>query len=308
MKPSLKVNIGKISLPNPVMVASGTFGYGLEAEGIIDIKKIGAIITKGISLKPRKGNPPPRIIEVYGGILNSIGLQNIGVEAFVKEKLPELKKAGVRVVVNIFGDTVDEYRELARILDKEEGITALEVNISCPNRKEWGKIFAHDPKLTGEVVNAVRGATSLPVIVKLSPNVTDIGEIALSAESNGADAISAINTVIGMVIDIEQKRPILKNITGGFSGPAIKPIAMRCVWEVIKRVKIPVIGIGGIMNARDALEFLMIGARAIQVGTATFVNPDSAIGIIRGIQDYLSEKKISTVEEIIGVINLGNNT
>ncbi len=304
MKPSLKVNIGKISLPNPVMVASGTFGYGLEAEGFINIKKIGAVITKGISLKPRRGNPPPRIVEVYGGILNSIGLQNVGVEAFVMDKLPELRRAGARVIVNIFGDTTDEYREVARILDKEEGITALEVNISCPNRKEWGRIFAHDPKLTGEVVNAVRGATSLPIIVKLSPNVTDIGEIALSAESNGADAISAINTVIGMAVDVERKKPVLKNITGGFSGPAIKPIALRCVYEITKRVKIPVIGVGGIMNARDAIEFIMLGARAVQIGTATFVNPDSAIDIIEGIERYLKEKKIDSVERIINTLKV----
>lgn len=302
MRPSLKVNIGKFSLPNPVMVASGTFGYGLELKGIIDIKEIGAIVTKGISLRPRKGNPPPRIVEVYGGILNSIGLQNVGVEAFIKEKLPKLRRSGARVIVNIFGDTPEEYREVARILNKEEGITALEVNISCPNRKEWGRIFAHDPKLTGEVVNAVKGATSLPVIVKLSPNVTDIGEIALAAESNGADAISAINTVIGMAVDIEQRRPVLKNITGGLSGPTIKPIALRCVWEIIRRVKIPVIGIGGIMNAEDAIEFLLVGARAIQVGTATFVKPTSAIEIIDGIKKYLQEKKIDSIEKIIHTI------
>ncbi len=305
MKPSLKVNIGKISLPNPVMVASGTFGYGLEAKNLVDIKKIGAIVTKGISLKPRRGNPPPRIVEVYGGILNSIGLQNIGVEAFVRDKLPELRRAGARVIVNIFGDTPEEYREVARILDKERGITALEVNISCPNRKEWGRIFAHDPKLTGEVVNAVKGATSLPVIVKLSPNVTDIGEIALAAEVNGADAISAINTVIGMAIDVEERRPVLQNITGGLSGPAIKPIALRCVYEVIKKVKIPVIGTGGIMNARDALEFLLLGARAVQVGTATFINPSSAIDIIDGIQRYLKEKKIDSLEKIIKTLRIG---
>ncbi len=305
MKPSLKVNIGKISLPNPVMVASGTFGYGLEAKNLVDIKKIGAIVTKGISLKPRRGNPPPRIVEVYGGILNSIGLQNIGVEAFVRDKLPELRRAGARVIVNIFGDTPEEYREVARILDKERGITALEVNISCPNRKEWGRIFAHDPKLTGEEENAVKGATSLPVIVKLSPNVTDIGEIALAAEVNGADAISAINTVIGMAIDVEERRPVLQNITGGLSGPAIKPIALRCVYEVIRRVKIPVIGTGGIMNARDALEFLLLGARAVQVGTATFINPSSAIDIIDGIQRYLKEKKIDSLEKIIKTLRIG---
>lgn len=302
MKPSLTVNIGKISLPNPVMVASGTFGYGLEVKGIIDIKKIGAIVTKGISLKPRKGNPPPRIVEVYGGILNSVGLQNVGVETFIKEKLPQLKRAGVRVIVNIFGDTPEEYKEVARILDREEGIAALEVNISCPNRKEWGKIFAHDPKLTVEVVNAVKGATSLPVIVKLSPNVTDIGEIALAAESNGADAISAINTVKGMAVDIERRMPVLKNITGGLSGPAIKPVALRMVYEIVKRVKIPVIGIGGIINYRDALEFFIIGARAIQVGTATLVHPCSAIEIIEGIENYLKEKKIDSLEKVINTV------
>lgn len=305
MKPSLKVNIGKITLPNPVMVASGTFGYGIEMEKNIDIKKIGAIVTKGISLKPRKGNPPPRIVEVYGGILNSIGLQNIGVEAFVKEKLPLLRKAGVRVVVNIFGDTPEEYGEVARILDREEGVTALEVNISCPNRKEWGKIFAHDPRLAKDVVERVRRSTSLPIIVKLSPNVTDVSEIARAVESAGADAISAINTVIGTAVDIRRRRFILRNVTGGFSGPAIKPIALRIVWEILKSVKIPVIGIGGIMNTEDALEFLMLGARAVQIGTATFINPQTSIEIIEGIREYLVSRKIDSVGKIIGVIKTG---
>lgn len=305
MKPSLKVNIGKITLPNPVMVASGTFGYGIEMEENIDIKKIGAIVTKGISLKPRKGNPPPRIVEVYGGILNSIGLQNIGVEAFVKEKLPLLRKAGVRVVVNIFGDTPEEYGEVARILDREEGVTALEVNISCPNRKEWGKIFAHDPRLAKDVVERVRRSTSLPIIVKLSPNVTDVSEIARAVESAGADAISAINTVIGTAVDIRRRRFILRNVTGGFSGPAIKPIALRIVWEILKSVKIPVIGIGGIMNTEDALEFLMLGARAVQIGTATFINPQTSIEIIEGIREYLVSRKIDSVGKIIGVIKTG---
>lgn len=302
MTPSLTVSIGKFSLPNPVMVASGTFGYGLEAKSNVDIKKIGAIITKGLSLRPRKGNPPPRIIEVYGGILNSIGLQNIGVEAFVKVKLPELNKSGARVIVNIFGDTPEEYGEVAGILDRENGITALEVNISCPNRKEWGKIFGHDPKLAGKVVDKVKRSTSLPVIVKLSPNVSDIGEIARACELNGADAISAINTVIGIALDIERRKPIFKNITAGFSGPAIKPIALRCVWEVKKSVKIPVIGIGGIMNARDAIEFLVLGASAIQIGTANFINPNAAIDIVVGIKNYLRDKKIKSVTEIINTL------
>jgi len=302
MKTSLIVNIGKIQIPNPVIMASGTFGYGLECEGIIDIKKLGAIVTKGISLKPRRGNPPPRIVEVFGGILNSIGLQNVGVERFVREKLPALKKSGARVIVNIFGDSVEEYQEVARALDGEDGILALEVNISCPNRKEWGRIFAHDGKLAGEVVEAVKKATRLPVIVKLSPNVTDIKEIARSVESAGADAISAINTVIGMAVDIEKRAPVLKNVTGGFSGPAIKPIALRCVWEIVKSVRIPVIGIGGIMSARDAIEFMLVGAKAIQVGTATFVNPDTAIEIIKGIEDYLKKNKIDSVEKIIGTL------
>lgn len=305
---NLKVNIGRFSLPNPVMVASGTFGYGLELKDNIDIKKIGAIVTKGISLKPRRGNPPPRIVEVFGGILNSIGLQNVGVEAFLRDKLPELKKSGARVIVNIFGDTVEEFKEVASILDKEDGITAIEVNISCPNRKEWGKIFAHDPNLTAKVVGAVRGATTLPVIVKLSPNVTDISEIALAAQTNGADAISAINTVIGMALDLERREPIFKNGTAGFSGPAIKPIALRCVWEILKKVRIPVIGIGGIMDTKDALEFLMLGAKAVQVGTATFINPKTAVEIIDGIALYLREKRMSSVEDFIGSVRCHTNS
>ncbi|HEY4716341.1 MAG TPA: dihydroorotate dehydrogenase [bacterium] len=303
MRVSLSVNIGRFTLPNPVMVASGTFGYGTELTGFLNTKKIGAIVTKSISLHPKKGNSPPRIVETPSGMLNAIGLQNVGIENFIKDKLPLLKKSGANIIVSIFGDSPEEYGEAARRLEMAGGIIAIEVNISCPNRKKWNKIFAADPVLTSEVVKTVRDATSLPVIVKLSPNVTDIAEIALAAESSGADAISAVNTFIGMAVNIETRRAELGAVTGGLSGPAIKPLALRMVWEISKKVKIPVIGIGGIMNARDALEFLMVGAKAIQIGTATFVNPDSAMEIISGIEAFLKAKKIDSVEKIINTFN-----
>jgi len=296
---NLQVNIGKIILKNPVMTASGTFGYAGEFEQLIDLNRLGGIIVKGLSLKPAKGNPPPRIVETSCGMLNAIGLENIGIEAFIKEKLPFLKRYSTPVFVNIYGKSIEEYAELAERIDNVEGISGVEVNISCPNVKTGGIAFGVKPESVREVVRAVREKTNKHVMVKLSPNVTDIKEIAMSAEDSGADSLSLINTITGMAIDIETMRPKLANITGGLSGPAIKPVALRMVWQVAQSVKIPVIGIGGIMTANDALEFLIAGATAIQVGTANFVNPRATVEIIEGIEAYLKKKNLSNVTEII---------
>lgn len=299
----LRVNIGAMELKNPVMVASGTFGYGEEYSPFIDLNRLGAIVTKGISLKPIDGNPPPRIWETPSSLLNSIGLQNVGVKAFIKEKLSYLKRFDTRIIVNIFGTTVKEYVKVAESLSGNPGIDAIEVNISCPNVKKGGMVFGTDPKSTKKVVSSVRKVCRIPFIVKLSPNVTDITEFAIISEGEGADAISLINTLLGMAIDIETRRPRLSNITGGLSGPAIKPIALRMVWQVAKAVKIPVIGMGGICSVEDALEFILAGATAIAVGTANFSNPGTAPEIISGLNTYLGEKGIKDVKELIGGMN-----
>jgi len=302
--PDLTTNIGGIILKNPVMTASGTFGYGQEFAELIDLNRLGAIIVKGLSLEPSKGNPPPRIAETACGMLNAIGLENVGIDAFEREKLPFLKKLSTPTIVNIYGKTVGEYAELAAQIDEMDGVTGVEVNISCPNVKAGGIAFGVIPQAAYEVVKAVRGRTRKPLMVKLSPNVTDITEIARSVEDAGADSVSLINTLTGMVIDIETRRSKLANITGGLSGPAIKPVALRMVWQVAKSVKIPVIGIGGIMTANDALEFLIAGASAVQVGTANFVNPGCTIEIIEGIETFLTEKKIGSVRDIIGTLRV----
>jgi len=302
--PDLTTNIGSIILKNPVMTASGTFGYGQEFAELIDLNRLGAIIVKGLSLEPSKGNPPPRIAETACGMLNAIGLENVGIDAFEREKLPFLKKLSTPTIVNIYGKTVGEYAELAARIDEMDGVTGVEVNISCPNVKAGGIAFGVIPQAAYEVVKAVRGRTRKPVMVKLSPNVTDITDIARSVEDAGADSVSLINTLTGMVIDIETRRSKLANITGGLSGPAIKPVALRMVWQVAKSVKIPVIGIGGIMTASDALEFLIAGASAVQVGTANFVNPGCTIEIIEGIETFLTEKKIGSVRDIIGTLRV----
>ena len=302
--PDLTTNIGGIILKNPVMTASGTFGYGQEFAELIDLNRLGAIIVKGLSLEPSKGNPPPRIAETACGMLNAIGLENVGIDAFEREKLPFLKKLSTPTIVNIYGKTVGEYAELAAQIDEMDGVTGVEVNISCPNVKAGGIAFGVIPQAAHEVVKAVRGRTRKPVMVKLSPNVTDITDIARSVEDAGADSVSLINTLTGMVIDIETRRSKLANITGGLSGPAIKPVALRMVWQVAKSVKIPVIGIGGIMTGSDALEFLIAGASAVQVGTANFVNPGCTIEIIEGIETFLTEKKIGSVRDIIGTLRV----
>ena len=299
----MAVDVGGLVIKNPVMTASGTFGYGEEYAPYLDLNRLGAIIVKGISLKPRAGNPPPRIMETPCGMLNTIGLENPGVNAFVNEKLPFLRQFNMAVVVNIFGETLDEFKRVTEILSGATGINGIEVNISCPNVIKGGMVFGTDPDMAYGVTKEVKRLTDLPVIVKLTPNVTDICLIAESVEEAGADAISMINTLTGMSVDIEKRTPHLRNITGGLSGPAIKPIALRMVWQVAKRVEIPVIGIGGIMSAYDALEFLIVGARAIQIGTANFINPHATIDIIDGIEDYLMKHDCPDINELIGTLN-----
>jgi dihydroorotate dehydrogenase (NAD+) catalytic subunit len=303
--PDMSVDIGGLWLKSPVMTASGTFGYGEEYACYVDINRLGAVVVKGVSLNPRQGNPAPRIMETPFGMINSIGLQNPGVKAFVTDKLPFLKQFDVAVIVNIFGETVDEYMRVADTLTQADGIHALEVNISCPNVEKGGMCFGTDPEIAHEVTQRVKSVTHLPVIVKLSPNVTDIGEIAESVQAGGADAISLINTISGMSVDVENRRPHLQRVTGGLSGPAIKPVALRMVREVVKRVSVPVIGVGGIMNASDALEFLIVGAKAVQVGTANFVNPRATMDIIDGIEEYMMRHHLQDIRELIGTLNEG---
>lgn len=306
-KPNLEVEIAGIKLKNPVMTASGTFGYGEEFSPFIDLDKLGAMILKGIYLKPKMGNPPPRIIETPSGMLNSIGLQNVGVEMLIKEKLPYLQKFNTPVIINISGDTIEEYVELARRLgevSEEMRIAGLEVNISCPNVKKGGMVWGTDAQATYKIINSIRKATSLPLIVKLTPNVTDIKTIAQAAEEAGADALSLINTLVGMVVDIDSRRPKLANVSGGLSGPAVKPVALWLVWQVFQTVNIPVIGIGGIIKIEDALEFIIAGARAIEIGTANFVNPKVTIEIIEGMKKYLIENNIKDINELVGSIKI----
>ena len=297
---NLAVEIGSLKIKNPVMTASGTFGYGEEYADYVDLSRLGAIVVKGLSLKPRLGNPPPRIMETAGGMLNAVGLQNIGVDVFIKEKLPFLQKYDVVVIANIYGESYSEYQKVAGKLSSVAGVHALEVNVSCPNVNKGGLIFGSDSKAAAEVTRRVKGETNLPVIVKLTPNVTDIATIAQAVEKAGADAVSLINTLAGMSVDLKTRTPHLKNITGGLSGPAIKPVALKMVWQVVSRISIPVIGIGGIMNAEDALEFLILGAKAVQIGTANFINPRATLDVIEGIKKYLFDNKIKDINEIIG--------
>ncbi len=279
-KPDVRVKIGSLNLQNPIMTASGTFGYGIEFADYVDIDSLGAMVVKGISLQPRPGNPPPRIVETSCGMLNAIGLENVGVEKFIENKLTSLKKYSTPVVVNILGDSIDEYEQLAKRLDDLEGVDALEVNISCPNVKKGGVSFGTDPKMVYEITRRVRQSFKKTIIMKLSPNVTDITVIAKAAEEGGADAVSLINTLIGMSIDINTRRPRLANKIGGLSGPAIKPVALRMVWQVAQVVKIPIIGIGGISRVEDVIEFLLVGATAVQIGTANLVNPATSGEIV----------------------------
>jgi dihydroorotate dehydrogenase (NAD+) catalytic subunit len=298
MEPDISVSIGKLKLKNPVLCASGCFGYGQEYAELIDISMLGGIILKGITLKERKGNPMPRIVETPAGMLNSVGLQNMGLSRFLRDKLPLLSNIPTVVIANICGETPEEYAAIARELSNKDSISAIEINISCPNVSHGGMLFGQDLMLTFEVVNLVRKQTSLPLIVKLSPNVTDIASIARAAVDGGADAVSLINTLMGMSMDIKTKKPYLANITGGLSGPAIKPIALRMVWEVCKSVNVPVIGQGGIMTWEDSLEFLLVGATAVCIGTANFVNPKAGMEIVQGIKDYMRQHKIIDLREL----------
>ncbi|MGI6357593.1 MAG: dihydroorotate dehydrogenase [Bacillota bacterium] len=299
--PDLSVSIGALHLENPVLTASGTFGYGLEFMPYGDLSQLGGVVVKGTTLEPRAGNPPQRVVETASGMLNSIGLENPGVEYFLQRYLPQLQQRQVTTIVNMSGNTVDEYCRLTERL-QQPGIVALELNISCPNVKAGGMAFGTDPKLAAEVVRAVKPLTRLPLIVKLSPNVTDIVEMARVVEDAGADAISLINTFVGMAVDVRRRRPILGNIIGGLSGPAIKPLALRMVWQVSRAVQVPVIGLGGIMNAEDALEFIICGASAVQIGTANLVNPDTAWRVIDGIRQFCLNEGVASVQELIGTL------
>jgi dihydroorotate dehydrogenase (NAD+) catalytic subunit len=300
----LEVSLGKLRLKNPVMTASGTFGYGEEYAEFVDLNRLGAVVVKGLSLLPKEGNPTPRIVETPSGMLNSIGLQNIGIERFIKDKIPFLKQFSTSVIVNFFGDTIEEYVAAAERLSSADGIHGLEMNISCPNKQAGWCIFGTDPKVTFDVVSAVRKRTDLTLIVKLSPNVTDIALMARVAEDAGADAVSVINTLTGMAIDIQTRRPKLANVRGGLSGPAIRPIAVRMVYEVKQAVKIPVIGLGGIMNADDAIEFMIAGATAIAVGTANFVNPGATVEILDGMIEYMKIHGIEDIGSLTGTVHV----
>ncbi|MEN8262701.1 MAG: dihydroorotate dehydrogenase [Nitrospirota bacterium] len=300
-KINLKVNLGKLTLKNPVMTASGTFGYGKEFSEFIDLNKLGAIVVKGISLKPMMGNPVPRICETPSGMLNAIGLQNPGLKGFIRQQLPFLKTLKTKIIVNILGNSVDEYIKLAEELESL-GIDAVELNVSCPNVKKGGIVFGTEPKAFEELISAVRQRVKLPLITKLSPNVTDIKLFAKIAEDAGSDIISLINTLSGMSIDVKKRRPRLANITGGLSGPAIKPVAVRMVWECFRAVKVPIIGMGGIVSSEDAIEFILAGAGAVAVGTANFINPKSTIDIINGIKSYMSSNDVKSPKDLTGKV------
>lgn len=303
-QPDLSVELAGIALRNPIMTASGTFGYGKEFSEYTNLASIGAIVTKGLSLKPKAGNPMPRIVETPGGMLNAIGLQNVGIESFINDKVPFLRSVQTPVIVNFFGNSIEEYGELAARLDGVPEVAGLEVNISCPNVKHGGIVFGTEPAAARSVMTAVRNATSKPIIAKLSPNVTDIVAMATACAEAGVDALSLINTITGMAVDLQNRRPALANCTGGLSGPAIKPVALRMVWQVYQAVKLPLIGIGGIMTATDALEFMLVGATAVQVGTANFISPNAAQRIAEDMSRYLADNGIADVKELIGALRV----
>jgi dihydroorotate dehydrogenase (NAD+) catalytic subunit len=305
MQPKMEVTIGGVRFKNPVLTASGTFAYGQEFAHLMDLNAIGGIVVKGISMKPIKGNPPPRIYETASGMLNAIGWQNVGAEEFVTHKLPALRKYRTQVVVNVVGFCLEDYLEVARFLNDYAGIAALELNISCPNVKHGGFHFNKDPRDTFKVTAATKKASpKIPLWVKLSPNVTDIRVFARACEEAGADAISAVNTLVGMAINVQTRRPRLNFVTGGISGPAIKPVALRMVYEASREVKIPVIGIGGIAGAEDALEFLIAGARAVQVGTANFYHPSASQQIAQGLEAYCRSKGVKDINNLVGSLQI----
>ena len=297
---SLEVNVAGIRMKTPVMVASGTFGYGDEYVDFVDLNQLGAIVVKGITSEPWPGNPMQRIIETPSGMLNAIGLQNAGVDGFISEKLPYLRDFDVPVVVNVCGETLEEYCEVTEKLDAATGVAAIELNISCPNLDYGGMSFGVDSRLANNLVKHVREKTGMPLLVKLSPNVTDIAEIARAIEDAGADGLSVINTLLGMAIDAKTRRPQLANLTGGLSGPAIKPVALRMVWQVYNAVKIPIVGMGGIMTGEDAVEFFIAGASAVAVGTANVVNPRASLDVTDGIREYLEKQGFDSVKELVG--------
>ncbi|MEW6440931.1 MAG: dihydroorotate dehydrogenase [bacterium] len=302
--PNTSVSIAAVALKNPVMTASGTCGYGEELAGFFDLSRLGALVVKGISVLPRPGNPPPRIVETCGGMLNAIGLQNVGFEAFVRDCLPGLRQVRTALIVNILGESEEEYALLAESLGGQDGVAAIEVNVSCPNVKRGGLSFGADPEALERLVRTIRTRTARPLLVKLSPNVTDVVDMALRAEDAGADGLTLINTLRGMAIDLSSRSPSLGTVVGGLSGPAIKPVALRMVWEVSRRVRIPVVGVGGILTAEDALEFLVCGATAVQVGTAHFRSPTACIDVIEGIDAYLTAHGIGDVRELIGSLKV----
>ena len=294
----LSIKLGSLCLNNPVIAASGTFGYGLEYSSLVDLNALGGFSIKGLSLKPKAGNPVPRVIETSSGMLNAIGLENIGLEAFLSEKLPQLKNFNTRIIINFFGDTTQEYVAMARALSDVERLDALEINVSCPNVEKGGSQFSSDPEVLTEVVSSVRKATGKFLIVKLSPNVTDITLLAKAAENAGADALSVCNTFVGMSIDLKTRKPHLANRTGGLSGPAIKPLALNLVYQTVRAVQIPVIGIGGISSGEDAVEFLLAGAKAVQIGTANFIDPVSTLHVIEGIRQYCLANGVNNLSEL----------
>lgn len=292
-------------LDNPIIAASGTFGFGREYAEYVDLDQLGAIAVKGLTLEAREGNPTPRIVETEMGMINSIGLQNPGIEGFIRDELPFLNQYKTKVIANISGNSVDEFVMMSQRLSSEKGVDALEINVSCPNIHRGGEVFSTNPEMVGLITSAVRKSTNLPMIVKLSPNVTDIGAIAKRAEDGGADAVSLINTVLAMAIDIHKQKPVLKQVFGGLSGPAVKPIALRQVWQVFQAVKIPIIGMGGIMDGHDAIEFILAGASAISVGTGNFINPTACVDVLEGIRGYMNKHQVDDIKQLVGKAHRG---
>lgn len=304
---NLAVEFAGIRMRNPVATASGTFGYAKEFEPYLDLNRLGAVVVKTITRLPRPGNPAPRIVETPAGMLNAIGLQNVGLDAFLREKLPFLRTLGPPVIVNVAGESVEDFRELAKRVGDQEGVAAVELNVSCPN-VAGGLDFSTDPALTYQVVKAAREATRLPIIPKLSPNVTDIRTIARAAEDAGADGLSLINTLVGMAIDVRTRRPKIANVTGGLSGPAIRPVAVRMVWQAAQAVRLPILGMGGIATGEDAVEFLLAGATAVAVGTASFIDPTSAVKVIDGLRDYCAANGVTEIRELVGAARISGRT
>jgi dihydroorotate dehydrogenase (NAD+) catalytic subunit len=304
---NLAVEFAGIRMQNPVASASGTFGYAKEFEPYVDLNRLGAVVVKTITRLPRAGNPAPRVVETPAGMLNAIGLQNVGVDAFLREKLPFLRTLTPPLIVNVAGESVEDFRELVKWIGDQEGVAGIELNVSCPN-VAGGLDFSTDPKLTHQVVKAARDATQLPIIPKLSPNVTDIGSIARAAEDAGADGLSLINTLVGMAIDVRTRRPKIANVTGGLSGPAIRPVAIRMVWQVAQAVRLPILGMGGIVTGEDAVEFLLAGATAVAVGTASFIDPTSVVKVVDGLRDYCAANNISEVRQLVGAAEIPGRT